>query len=65
MIPQYFIEIDKVPININGKTDYMKLAVKTNTKVIEKNIKIRNSINESDVTDVTVLLNMLINNLNK
>ena len=52
-------------ININGKTDYMKLAVKTNTKVIEKNIKIRNSINESDVTDVTVLLNMLINNLNK
>ncbi len=52
-------------ININGKTDYMKLAVETNTKVIEKNIKISNSINESDVTDVTVLLNMLINNLNK
>lgn len=25
MIPQYFIEIDKVPININGKTDYKAL----------------------------------------
>ena len=44
MIPQYFIEIDKVPININGKTDFKALPLPTNAQTGVEMIKPRNEI---------------------
>ena len=44
MIPQYFIEIDKVPININGKTDFKALPLPTNAQTGVEMIKPRNAV---------------------
>lgn len=44
MIPQYFIEIDKVPININGKTDFKALPLPTNAQTGVEMVKPRNEI---------------------
>ena len=51
MIPQYFIEIDKVPININGKTDFKALPLPTALQDTKKIIKPRNEI-DSKLLDI-------------
>ena len=44
MIPQYFIEIEKVPININGKTDFKALPLPKNAQTGTEMVKSRNEI---------------------
>lgn len=44
MIPQYFVEIDKVPININGKIDINSLPIPNEINHNKEIIKPRNSI---------------------
>ena len=44
MIPQYFIEIEKVPININGKTDFKALPLPQNAQTGTEMVKPRNKI---------------------
>lgn len=46
MIPQYFIEIDKVPININGKTDFKALPLPKNAQTGVELVKPRNKIDK-------------------
>ncbi len=46
MVPQYFIEIDKVPININGKTDFKALPLPQNAQTGVEMIKPRNEIDK-------------------
>ena len=43
MIPQYFIEIEEIPININGKTDYKALPLPT-TIIEDSILKPKNEI---------------------
>lgn len=44
MIPQYFIEIDKVPMNINGKVDFNSLPIPDEVYHDKEIIKARNQI---------------------
>ena len=46
MVPQYFIEIDKVPININGKTDFKALPLPQNAHTGVQMIRPRNEIDK-------------------
>ena len=46
MIPQYFIEIDKVPININGKTDLKALPMPIRAQTGTTMVKPRNDIDK-------------------
>lgn len=46
MVPQYFIEIDKVPININGKTDFKALPLPQNAQTGVEMIKPRNELDK-------------------
>ena len=46
MIPQYFIEINKVPININGKTDYKALPTPNAINIEHQTIEPRNDLDK-------------------
>lgn len=46
MVPQYFIEIDKVPINVNGKTDFKALPLPKKAETGVKMVKPRNELDE-------------------
>lgn len=46
MVPQYFIEIDKVPININGKTDFKALPLPQHAQTGVEMIEPRNEIDK-------------------
>lgn len=58
MIPQYFIEIDKVPININGKIDLKALPLPKNnqTKTKKEILKPRNEVDKKLVSVYKSLL---------
>ena len=46
MVPQYFIEIDKVPININGKTDFKALPLPQKAQTGTEMIHPRNDLDK-------------------
>ena len=46
MVPQYFIEIEKVPININGKTDFKALPLPKNAQTGVEMVKPRNEVDK-------------------
>lgn len=57
MIPHYFVEIDSIPINFNGKTDYKALPL-PNTIVEENIVKPRNLIDKSLYKTYESILNI-------
>ena len=46
MVPQYFIEIDKVPININGKTDFKALPLPQKAQTGTEMVHPRNDLDK-------------------
>ena len=58
MIPQYFIEIEKVPININGKTDYKALPLPNKIHSNKKAISVRNKTDKILIEQYKKLLNV-------
>lgn len=47
MVPQYFIQIEKVPININGKTDFKALPLPSSANTDKEMIKPKNDFEEN------------------
>ncbi len=58
MVPQYFIKIDKVPININGKTDLKALPLPQISSIQQEIIGARNKVDDLIIQTFKSLLHI-------
>jgi len=58
MVPQYFIKIDRIPININGKTDFKVLPLPKEVENKKEVIKERNNIDKIIIKAFKKFLNI-------